>query len=194
MPAPTITVFSDFTCPFCYVTEAALRGVAASADAPVHYRAFELYPVPVPPPAPADEPGWREQVEPLAGELGLALRAPAFRPRTRKAHEAFRFARDRGVGDQMREALFTAYWAEERDIGRIDVLAELISRFDVDPADLRIALDIDQYREGVLQDQALAQRLRVTGVPVLYVGSGPHARVLLGAQTAAGLDEAIASR
>lgn len=187
-----ITLFSDFTCPFSYVTEVGLRRVMGGGGAgEVRYLALELYPAPGEPVAPAEEEGWEEAVRPLAERLGIALRAPGFRPRTRKAHEAARFAEERGVGDAMREAIYRAYWAEERDIGRVDVLMEIVAPLGVDPVDLKIALDIDRYSESVVHDLRLAERLRVPGVPTLFIGTGPAATVLVGAQSPEALDEAL---
>jgi predicted DsbA family dithiol-disulfide isomerase len=186
-----ITVFSDFTCPFSFVTEAALRRRAAETGVKVSHRAFELYPTPTAPVAPANENGWEEAVRPLAAELGLKITAPGFRPRTRKAHEAACFAREHAAEEMMRPTIFEAYWVEERDIGRIDVLMELAERSDLDPVQLKIALDIDRYREGVLRDEALARQLRITGIPTLFLGTGPGAHVLVGAQSYASLYEAL---
>ena len=108
--AVQVEIFSDFTCPFCYVTEAALRRAAAEAGAEVRHRAFELFPVPAPlPPDAAME--WEEALAPLAAAAGVALRRPGYQSRTRKAHEAARFARERGVEAEMRAAVFAAYFA-----------------------------------------------------------------------------------
>jgi predicted DsbA family dithiol-disulfide isomerase len=187
-----LTLFSDFTCPYSYVTEAGLRGLMRrDGEVEIRYRALELYPAPTEPIAPAEEEGWEEAVRPLAERLGIELRAPGFRPRTRKAHEAARFAEERGVGAAMRDAIYRAYWAEERDIGRVDVLMEIVATLGVDPVDLKIALDIDRYSEAVVHDLLLAERLRVPGVPTLFVGTGPAATVLVGAQSPEALDEAL---
>jgi predicted DsbA family dithiol-disulfide isomerase len=190
-----LTLFSDFTCPYSYVTEAALRQVLAEGgEVEVRYRALELYPASTEAVAPADEEGWEVAVRPMAEALGLTLSVPGFRPRTRKAHEAATFATERGLGDAMRKAIFAAYWGEERDIGRVDVLMELVERLGVDPTDLKIALDIDLHARSVTEDEELARRLRVPGSPTLFIGTGPSARVLVGAQDRAALDEAIRAR
>jgi predicted DsbA family dithiol-disulfide isomerase len=157
----------------------------------VRYRALELYPAPAEPPAPSEEEGWEEAVRPLAERLGVALRAPDFRPRTRKAHEAACFAEERGVGEAMRDSIFRAYWAEERDIGRVDVLMEIAAALGLDPVDLKIALDIDRYSESVVHDLRLAERLRVPGTPTIFFGTGASATALVGAQSPEALDEAL---
>lgn len=190
--ATLVTLFSDFTCPYSYVTEAGLRRAADRAgEVEVRYRALELYPTPAEPVAPAEEEGWEAAVRPLAERLGISLRAPAFRPRTRKAHEAARFADEREVGEAMRDSIYRAYWGEERDIGRVDVLMEIAASLGLDPIDLKIALDIDRYAEAVVHDLRLAERLHVPGAPTLFIGTGPAATILVGAQSPEALDEAL---
>jgi predicted DsbA family dithiol-disulfide isomerase len=176
------------------VTEAALWRRAESGDLSVRYRALELYPHPTPAPAPRDETGWQEAVAPLATELGLTLRAPGFRPRTRKAHEAASFAAVRGLEQRLRHALFSAYWQHERDIGRIDTLVEIARDVGLDAEELKIALDIDTHSDEVEHDGEIARQLNLPGAPTLYLGLGPGARVLLGAQSLAAIEEAIAGR
>lgn len=191
MSALPVTIFFDFTCPFSYVTMVALQGRAAAGDVVIRARAVERFPAPVPIPAPSEELEVLSTAHPDASGAGLILKSPDFRPRTRKAHEAAAFAAERGLAGEMRSAIFSAYWTGERDIGRIDVLAALGESLGMDREDLRIALDIDQYREAVLHDLAVAERLRIVRTPTLFFGSGPDATILVGAQSAEDLDRAI---
>jgi predicted DsbA family dithiol-disulfide isomerase len=188
-PLP-VTLFSDFTCPYSLVTEAALRALASERDLAVTHRAFELYPAPAALAAPGSDPGLTA-VLPLAAELGIELRDPGFRPRTRKAHEAARFAAEHAAEEALRAVIQLAYWRDGLDIGRIDVLSELAPAAGLDALDLRIALDIDRYAEDVERDERLAARLGVTAVPTIFLGLGPSARVLVGAQSPSALDAAL---
>ena len=188
-----VTLFADFTCPFCYVTEAALQLSAASADVRLVHRAVERFPIP-PRPAPAAEPGWRDEVAPLAAELGLPLGDPPFRPGTGKAHEAARWAAERGAERAMREAIYRAYWGDALDIGRIDVLQRIAESLGLDATELKISLDIDQHAAAVHQDVDLAHRLRIPALPTLFLTAGSEPRILIGLQTRGALDEALASR
>ena len=187
-----ISVFSDFTCPFCYLTEAALWSSAASSH-PIAFHSVELYPE-APRLAPAEEPEWRTALAGLAAELNRPLGSPDFRPSTRKAHEAARWARANASEREMRAAIFQAYWGDGEDIGRIDVLARLAADLTADATALKIALDIDLHAEEVLRDLLLAERLRITSVPTLFLGTGPDTRILLGAQSPASLDAALTTR
>lgn len=189
MAAVPVVVFSDFACPFSYVTEAALRRMQAAGEAEATHLAWELYPAPAPLP-PADAGDWLDALRPLADEMGIELRVPA-PVRTRKAHEAAAFAAAKGLGPAMREALFAAHFAEGRDIGRIDVLVELGTAIGLDASELKVVLDVDAFAARVAAEQDAARRAGVQGVPTLVIGTGDEARWLVGARPFAELRAAV---
>jgi predicted DsbA family dithiol-disulfide isomerase len=188
--AVPVVVFSDFTSPFCHVTEAALRLLEDEGLAEVRYLAWELHPAPAPlPEGPsASELG---AAAALAEELGLELAPPARVPRTAKAHEAVQLAGRQGLQRAMRAALFHAYFGAGRDIGRIDVLVEVAAGLGLDPTEARVVLDVDTYSAEVAAERALGERLGITAVPALVVGEGPRAELLLGARPLEELRERI---
>lgn len=189
----SVTLFTDFLSPHGYVAEAALREAVLGRDAEIRYRALEMYPPgsPLPPATAVAE--LVTDAAPDARLAGLPLSAPSLVPRTRKAHEASRIAAAHALEGPLRDAILRAYWADDLDIGRIDVLSELASRVGIDPEDVRIALDIDRFGDAVREDAALARRLNVRHVPTMYIGTGPEARILVGLQTQAALDAALRS-
>ena len=178
--AVPVVVFSDFACPFSYVTEAALRRMEAAGEVEPTYLAWELYPAPAQVPA-ADAGEWMGALRPLADELGLPLRVPA-PVRTRKAHEAAAFAQQKGAGAAMREALFAAHFAQGRDIGRIDVLVEIGAGVGLDRSELKVVLDVDSLTPRIQAQQAAACQAGVEGVPTLVAGAGAEARWIVGAR------------
>ncbi|HYH82626.1 MAG TPA: DsbA family protein [Longimicrobium sp.] len=193
MAAVPVVVFSDFTCPFCHVTEAALRRLEDEGVAAPRFAAFELYPAPAPLPASVSAEDL-EAARPLADELGAPLATPALVPRTAKAHEAAKLGASKDVERPMREALFTAYFGEGRDIGRVDVLVELAAAAGLDATETHVVLDVDRFADAVTADRALARRLGVAAVPALIVGGGSDAELLLGAQPIDALREVLRSK
>lgn len=176
-----VTIFSDFTCPFSYVTETALRRRTIQGGIEIAYRAFELYPAPAPLPEPEAIAAWEDALRPLASEVGIELRMPAFSTRTGKAHEAAAFAREQGHEAAMREAIFEAYWRDGSDIGRIDVLVELAIGIGLDRTQAKVVLDVDRHAEAVVRDRADALRAGIHQTPTTIIGSGPESRVIVGA-------------
>lgn len=189
MAAVPVVVFSDFACPFSYVTEAALRRMQAAGEVEPTHLAWELYPAPAVLPL-SDPDAWIPTLRPLADEMGIVLRAPV-PARTRKAHEAAAFAAAKGLGPPMREALFAAHFAEGRDIGRIDVLVEVGAGVGLDASELKVVLDVDAFAARIVAEEDAARRAGVEGVPTLVIGTGDEARWLVGARPFAELRAAV---
>jgi predicted DsbA family dithiol-disulfide isomerase len=181
-PAGRLEAFLDFTCPYSRLTFAALRVVGEEAGVEVAIRPYELYPEPAALRDPEEPWEWREAAAERIAELRLTFGAPpAQRPRTRKAHEAAAFAEAAGRGVEFREAVFHAYWAEGRDVGRLDVLVELGESVELDPFALRVALDIDRHEEEVEGARREAEELGIAGTPVLVLRDGREHRIFAGA-------------
>jgi len=191
MAAVPVVVFSDFTCPFSYVTEAALWRLEDEGLAAPAYVAFELHPVPAPLPAREDAAEWPEALHGLARDAGAEMRTPALPARTRKAHEAAKLAAERGAGREMRAAIFAACFRDGRDVGRIDVLVELAAGLGLDESETKAVLDVDGFTAAVERDRVLARRAGVEATPALIVGAGPGAEAMLGAQGIDALREAL---
>lgn len=185
-----VLVFSDFTCPFSYVTETALRQLAREVELEVEYRSFELFPAPTRLPSDVDG-GASEAVRPLAADLGLAVEPPLRWVRTRKAHEAARLAREHGCEDAFRDGVFAAYFTHGRDIGRIDVLTEIGTGVGLDRSAVKVVLDVDRYTAEVESEQTAARGAGIESTPTLLIRSGGATRGLLGAQTLDQLRAAI---
>ncbi len=190
MAAVPVVVFSDFACPFSYVTETALRRMAGAGEIEPTYLAYELYPVPAPLPASVDG-GWMDALRPLAEELGIALRVPPAPVRTAKAHEAAAFAQARGVGPALRDAIYAAYFVDGRDIARIDVLVELGAALGLEPGALKVVLDVDSLSPRIQAEQDAARRAGVEGTPTVVAGTGDEARWVVGARPYAELRAAL---
>lgn len=190
MKAVPVVLFADFTCPFSYVTETALRRMEAAGEVAITCLPFELYPAPAPLPA-GDDGGGVDALHPLAQELGITLRVPPIPARTAKAHEAAAFAETRGVGPTMRVSIYGAYFGEGRDIARIDVLVELGAALGLDASELKVVLDVDSLAPRIEAEQDAARRAGVESTPTLVAGSGDEARWLVGARPYAELRAAI---
>lgn len=175
IPVPVV-VFSDFACPYSYVTEAALARMEAAAEVRTTPLAFLLHAAP-------EVGSWRAPLSPIADALGLRFGdAPPPPGATRKAHEAAAFAASRGVGPAFRAAVFEARFAEGRDVGRVDVLVELGAGLGLDASELKVVLDLDTFAGRVAAEHDAAVRAGVEGVPTLVAGEGGEVRWWVGAR------------
>lgn len=164
-----VTLFYDYVDPASYLLERQLRGMEETEGVFLALEPFELSP----PPAPLLDPtggDWARDWEVVAQAgraMGVELKHPWIVPWSRKAHELAFMARKEGCFPEIHLSLFRAYLLEGLDIGRIDVLVELARRGGMDPLETKVALDVDLYREAVLERRKEALGEGVTRPPSL---------------------------
>ena len=132
------------------------------------WRAFELRPEPVPMIDPNSDylrRGWTDSVAPLAERLGVTMRFPPVKPRTRLAHEAAHWARAQGHFEDYHHKIFRAFFERGEDIGDVEVLIALAQGLRLESDSLRQALTNHEFAASVLADEGEAARLGLSGVP-----------------------------
>ena len=148
----------------------------AKHDVSLHWLPYELRPEPEPLPE-MDAPNlerfranWERGVAPLAARYGVEMNFPQYKPRSRWAHEAAEFARDQDQFEAMRAALFRALFVANRDIGTVDVLADVATGIGLDAAALRSALADGLYTARVRELEQISWQLGVRAVPTVVFG------------------------
>ena len=142
-------------------------------DVEVVARALELRPPPDPLIDTRDRQ-WRRyltEMEERAEELEVPLAPPPLVPWTRKAHELAIHAREKGRGRETENRIYEAYFAEGRDIGRVDVLVDVGVSVGLDATETKATLDVDRWEDRVEDARRNALAEGVRGVPTLVLGS-----------------------
>lgn len=193
-----IQMWSDFSCPFCYIgkqhLKRALSACGLTERAEIVFRSFELDPRAV-----SLQSGdiyrhlsekydigimeakeMTEQISRQAVIAGLSIRFDRLiRTNTFDAHRLLHFAAGSGMANSVGEALFYASFTEGRDISDRRVLAELGQKAGLNVDGTREMLVSDRYEEAVRADEELARQLKITSVPFFifdnkYAVSGAH--------------------
>jgi predicted DsbA family dithiol-disulfide isomerase len=191
--AGTITVYSDYVCPFCYLGRQSLETYQSGREAElkIDWRPFDLRASKRNPDGSIDHDAddgkdeayfeqARQNVQRLreeygADEMELDLATEVDSLPAQLVSVAVRDAYDYDTWLDFDEAVFEALWHDGRDIGDEDVLVELAADAGVDPEDVRDAL-ADEGRRAALHEQfRAAQSEGVTGVPT-FVANGYAAR------------------
>jgi predicted DsbA family dithiol-disulfide isomerase len=180
----TVEIWSDVVCPWCYIGkrrfEAALEAFEHRDEVTVMWRSFELDPA-----APRHTEG--TATERLAAKYGMSLeraeglhkemteRAAAegleFRfdlaqsGNTFDAHRLIHLAATYGHQAAAEERLMRAYFTEGAAISDPETLIGLMAEVGVDVDEARDVLSGDRFAEDVREDEQLAGRLGIQGVP-----------------------------
>ncbi|GGL33227.1 DSBA oxidoreductase [Halarchaeum grantii] len=179
--ADTITVFSDYVCPFCYLGRRSLETYQESREEEleIEWHPFDL------------RSNQRNESGEIVQESGhddeYYEQAKQNVERLREQYDAEEMQTDL-VGDvdsldaqiasyyvaehedyetwlAFDESLFAALWEDERDIGDVDVLADLADEAGVDPEAVRDAVADEDLHETVTEKFRAAHQQGVTGVP-----------------------------
>ncbi|MER7931263.1 MULTISPECIES: DsbA family protein [unclassified Streptomyces] len=171
----TVKVWSDYVCPFCMLAEVPLHEATRDLDVEIEWMPFELRPHPAPTLRPEDEylPSvWARSVYPMARRMNVDITLPTVSPQpyTRLAFEGYQYAAEHGVGAAYTPRVLRAFFQEDRDIGRPDVLTAIASQLGLDEADFSAALRDGTYTEAHQKALRTAAAYRVSVVPTLVVG------------------------
>ncbi|MBD5386037.1 DsbA family oxidoreductase [bacterium] len=206
----TLTVWSDFACPYCYIGEErlqkAIEELGLTNDVQVDFRAFELDPT-----APKevttttperfakkyglsleDAKKQIEEISRLGREVGIDFRyATTLYSNTRDAHRLMKLAEakyDRATVEKLNEALFAAYFTENLVLADHKVLLEKAISVGMNADEVKEVLESDKYDDEVRFDEREAAMRGVRGVPYI-VFDGDFA--VPGAMTVDGFKSAL---
>lgn len=192
----TLTVWSDFACPYCYIGETRLKhaiselGLELEKDVRIDYRAFELDPT-----APkevttttperfarkyglslADAEKQIEHISALGRESGIDFRYATTRySNTLDAHRLMKLAEekyDRATVERLNDALFAAYFTENLVLSDHDVLVGKAVAVGMDAKETREMLESDRFTDEVRFDEREAAMRGIRGVPYIIFNGG----------------------
>jgi predicted DsbA family dithiol-disulfide isomerase len=159
------TFFFDFVDPLSYLQDIEIDALGGH----VERIGFELAPPPSPLGSVRDE-RWAARYAAAVAQ-GVTLAPPALVPWTRKAHELHVHARESGRGDEVRRAIFEAYFTKGDDIGRVDRLVALAVALGFDRTGVKAVLDVDRHEEDVSAARRAAAEAGIVDTPTLVIGA-----------------------
>ena len=179
-----IEIWSDVLCPFCYIGkrnfETALEQFTDKNHLEIIWKSFQLDPeLPE-----VEKDGYmdylvkrkgmsEEQVKEMlenvtqsAKQVGLDYHfEKAIIVNSLNAHKLIQFAKTKGLGDELEERLFLAFFTEGKNIADLAALTQLGKEVGLDEKELQTAFTDDNYAYLVKQDIAEAKQIGVRGVP-----------------------------
>ncbi|MFG3226096.1 DsbA family protein [Kitasatospora sp. NPDC048194] len=173
-----IKVWSDYVCPFCMLAEGPLHEATRDLDVEIEWMPFELRPHPTPTLRPEDPylPAiWERSVYPMARRMGVDITLPTISPQpyTRLAFEGYQYAAEHGRAAEYTPRVLRAFFQENRDIGRIEVLADIAAELGLDAEEFSQALVTGSYTETHRAALRTAEAYRISVAPTIII-DGRH--------------------
>ena len=169
---PDLIVYSDYICPFCFIGKLRIDAMVSEFGLTAEWRPFELRPEGTPLPDPEGEylkNAWANVFR-LAEEVGLDVRRPSCRPRSRLALEGGEFAKDAGKFEAYNRLVFEAFFQHDKDLGDPAVLRDIAAEAGMDADAFAAALEDGAYTQRVLDSHRKGEADRVNGVPLVLIG------------------------
>jgi predicted DsbA family dithiol-disulfide isomerase len=114
----------------------------------------------------------------VALELGLPLGDRKMTFNSRLAQELAKWAESKGKGDEFHDAVFRAYFVDGKNIGKVDVLADLAKSVGLPVEEARVVLGTRTFKKEVDSDWSRVHEMGITAVPTFVV----NRQAIVGAQ------------
>lgn len=179
-----IEIWSDIMCPFCYIGKRLLESALAkfpNDKFEIEWKSFQLDPSITPQPGKdvytflAEHKGitleqskeMHKAVTERAKSVGLDYNFDkTIISNSLTAHRIIQLAKSKGLGDEIEEIFFRAYFTEGRDLGNVSTLIELGTQCELESNEVEDVVENETlYLSDVKADIAEAQEIGVRGVP-----------------------------
>ncbi len=174
---PTITVWSDYVCPWCYVGLTEVENLRSTWDFTIEWKPFLLRPET--PDEGMELPAYiREKMadpdNPLttrAKSLGITIHQRDKIPSSRRAHEATEYARSQGKIDAFHHSVLERYWSKGEDLHDWAVLKAAARDAGLDGEEMQTQVDAGTWRSPMAAGIEAGAEIGVNAVPTFIVGN-----------------------
>jgi predicted DsbA family dithiol-disulfide isomerase len=181
-----IDVWSDIVCPWCFIGRRRLQKTIANQGAgheiTVRHRAFQLQPDITTVVSTAEHLATKYRIDKqkvaemqanvcaIADGEGLCYNLEnTLSGNTADAHRLILWAETFGKGDELLEAMYSAYFEKSKPVFSHEDLLAISDSVGINHSDALALLQSDAFADQVAEDQALASSLGANGVPFYVV-------------------------
>lgn len=202
-----IQIWSDFSCPFCYLGKTRLEKAIAQSgfqdSVVLEYQSFQLNPnAPKQTTLTAAEAFVKEkgvslkEAQEMFAYVGQQFQAEAIEVKmdeikmtsTFDAHRVAKYAKEMGKDSEYTALMMKAYFEEGKNIADHQVIGAIAKQVGLDKDEVQAILSSNRYAQQVTDEINQAQSLGVRGVP-FFVINGKYA--ISGAQPIAIFEQAL---
>lgn len=179
-----IELFSDFSCPFCYIAKtklfSAIQELNLNGKVEIEYKAYQLNPQASKTASLSykevmnerfngNEVKMQEMIDAVhahAKETGLAYNVDEIKiANTENAHRLAKLAAKHHVADAFTERLMNGYFSHGLDFNDIETLLAICEQLGITRSEAQQVIDEQLFSEELAKDRYDAMQLQITSVP-----------------------------
>ena len=171
-----IKIYSDYMCPFCYLSLAYMKELQKTWDLDVEWISYELHPgTPLEGILLADRFGEKktkgliEGLKKMGNPYGIKYGELYFMPNSRLILEASEYAKESGKFECFHNKVFYEHFTNLLDIGKKDVVKSLAGDCGMDEKELIERLDEGHYTEEIKRIHEMAIKSGVGKTPYFVI-------------------------
>ena len=111
-----------------------------------------------------------DHLQTVAAGVGLSMESRDVIINSRRALGAAEFAREKGLFDEMHQALFKAHWERTARLEEIDDLVRIGAGIGLDGDELRVAIEEGRYEELIDESRREAESTGINAIPAHVIG------------------------
>ena len=188
-----VIAYSDNICPFCFIGAKRFEKLKQEVDFDIEWRGFEIHPEVPKEGIPLNmifhslylNKGI-EYMENLGKDVGIKIRCTMLR-NSHLSLKANEFAKNNGKFKEFHLAIFKAYFEENKNIGKINVILDIAESVGLNKQKLEEYLQSDEAEKILKENSNFAFKHGITGVPTFIIGD----KIIVGAQPYDFLKKAI---
>jgi predicted DsbA family dithiol-disulfide isomerase len=164
-----LDVWSDFSCPHCFLNSMRIEKLKAAHDITIRWRSFQLRPPGAPDmplhtqAAVAEE--YNQAIRIAKEEDDIGMYPGPVGMNTRLAHIAVQYAETLGLGPVFHSAVMKDYWIRSEPIEDEDILRKIATSVGLNLEELGLSWEETSYGTSVDNDRALASHYKISTVP-----------------------------
>jgi predicted DsbA family dithiol-disulfide isomerase len=174
-----VIVYSDYICPFCFIGKHRMERLKEELDVEIEWRGLEIHPETPTEGQTLEEMGLNphyiemviENVNKLAAEIDLELKIPIKISNSKRALMLAEYAKENGKFCEYHHEVFKAYWQDQKDIGNIDALSDIMDQIGLDSNEAQEYLEEEKAKEKIKKLLLEARSLGIDGVPTFVIST-----------------------
>lgn len=173
-----IKIFSDYIWPFCYVGKGVVEKLEKEYDLEVEWSGLEIHPETPTSGVKLSEKFSKSNLDHMLTNLnhsgspyGIHFGPLERMPNSHNALEAAEFARAHGKLKEYHSALMDAYFRDAKDIGDLEVLADLGKILGLNKEELTYAVRTRAYETTLVKSTKDAHNMKINSTPTFIINN-----------------------